>query len=153
MKVLLKRTNILLILLVALNLFLLFLLSQGPRQNGQNHQKGLSILKKTLQLTDAQVTQVKALRTEHFESVEDNRNALKQKKEKLFELMVAEPYDTIVTNELLMQIGTLESKRDQLLVEHYQKLKAVCTPKQKKKLKIVFQKAFLKKSPKGKLRR
>ena len=45
-------------------------------------------------------------------------------------------------DELADQIGALEAEKEKMLIDHYLKLQAECTPEQREKLASVFQRAM-----------
>jgi len=63
-------------------------------------------------------------------------------KNEMLDAVSAESPDTLKANLIADQIGIKEAKREKLLVQHYLKLQAECTPEQRQKLERVFKKAM-----------
>ncbi len=129
--------------LVLLNLILLSVLFfLKPRHGGGDRPNPNDFLKKELNLSDDQIVKFKELRKAHFKKSKEELKAIRTLKNEMLDAVSAESPDTIMANVIADQIGIKEANREKLLVQHYLKLQAECTPEQRQKLERVFKKAM-----------
>lgn len=129
--------------LVLLNLILLSVLFfLKPRHGGGDRPNPNDFLKKELNLSDDQIVKFKELRKAHFKKSKEELRAIRTLKNEMLDAVSAESPDTIMANVIADQIGIKEANREKLLVQHYLKLQAECTPEQRQKLERVFKKAM-----------
>ena len=129
--------------LVLLNLILLsvlfFLRPQHERGERMNRN---DFLKKELNLSDDQVVKFKELRKAHFQKSREEWKAIRILKNEMLDAVSAESPDTLKANLIANQIGIKEANKEKLLVQHYLKLQAECTPEQRQKLERVFKRGM-----------
>lgn len=129
--------------LVLLNLILLSVLFfLRPRQGGGDQPNPNDFLKKELNLSDDQAVKFKELRKAHFQKSKEEWKAIRELKNEMLDAVSAESPDTLKANMIADQIGIKEANKEKLLVQHYLKLQAECTPEQRPKLERVFKKAM-----------
>ena len=132
--------------LVLLNLILLSVLFfLKPRHGGGDRPNPNEFLKKELNLSDDQIVKFKELRKAHFKKSKEELRAIRTLKNEMLDAVSAESPDTIMANVIADQIGIKEANREKLLVQHYLKLQAECTPEQRQKLERVFKNAMSRK--------
>ena len=129
--------------LVLLNLILLSVLFfLKPRHGEGDRPNPNEFLKKELNLSDDQVVKFKELRKAHFKKSKEEWKAIRTLKNEMLDAVSAESPDTLKANMIADQIGIKEANKEKLLVQHYLKLQAECTPEQRQKLERVFKKAM-----------
>ena len=107
--------------LVLMNLVLLFaFFTSNSRQRGEHSSKKIEkFLQKELNLTDEQSVKFKELRNAHFQKSKEHWKTIRSLKKEMLEAISAESPDTLNANNLADQIGTLEAKKEKLLINHY----------------------------------
>ncbi|WP_170299270.1 Spy/CpxP family protein refolding chaperone [Larkinella terrae] len=127
------------IALVLLNAGLLswmWLAPKGPQWD--RHGDGRSYLSKTLGFSEEQRTQYRAMRQRHFKEIKPLLDSMLQERKRFF----GQVGDTTLTEAVLTeQARKIEEKSVRLNVLtllHFQKVSALCTPEQRKKLKQVL---------------
>jgi len=128
--------------LVLLNLILLSVLFFLRPQHGRGGMNPNDFLKKELNLSDDQVVKFKELRKAHFKKLKEESKAIRTLKNEMLDAVSAESPDTLKANLIADKIGIKEANQEKLLVQHYLKLQAECTPEQCQKLERVFKKAM-----------
>ncbi|MFK7772143.1 MAG: Spy/CpxP family protein refolding chaperone [Saprospiraceae bacterium] len=132
--------------LVLLNLVLLSVLFfLRPKHDGGGGRNPSDFLKKELNLSDDQVVKFKELRKAHFQKSREELKAIRVLKNEMLDAVSAESPDTLKANLIADQIGIKEANKEKLLVQHYLKLQAECTPEQRQKLERVFKNAMSRK--------
>jgi Spy/CpxP family protein refolding chaperone len=129
--------------LVLLNLILLSVLFfLRPQHERGERMKPNDFLKKELNLSDDQAVKFKELRKAHFQKSREERKAIRILKNEMLDAVSAESPDTLKANLIANQIGIKEANKEKLLVQHYLKLQAECTPEQRQKLERVFKRGM-----------
>ena len=149
--------NVLIIVLVALNLFLLsaFWFMKGPgleiqRAGGSPPEAAIppppsendrfaKMFKKELQLNEEQAKELQVIRITHFDEMRFIHDDLSATRGQMFGMM---HNDVEKARKLAAKVSELESQRNLLLIDHYQQLKQLCQPAQQIKLQKVFLKAM-----------
>ena len=115
--------------LVLLNLILLSVLFfLRPQHERGERMKPNDFLKKELNLSDDQAVKFKELRKAHFQKSREERKAIRILKNEMLDAVSAESPDTLKANLIANQIGIKEANKEKLLVQHYLKLQAECSP-------------------------
>lgn len=108
---------------------------QPPKPRGDHH---LEFMATALDLTDAQVAQIKQIQSEHKTTAQADRQQTKSLHEQLQALVTSESFDEAKASALIAQIQQQESAR---MLEHVKEMNAiykVLTPQQKTKAVKLF---------------
>jgi Spy/CpxP family protein refolding chaperone len=134
----------LIILLVIMNLaivaFLMVSKSTNPsdaRRPDRNIEEILSVLKEELQLSPAQVSQLKDLREDFFVKETKLKKVIKSQRDSMNELMFNAQTDTIMVKAIAKRVSENEFKMEMLRFDQAKKLKTICTPTQMKKFEVL----------------
>ena len=95
-----------------------------------------------LNLSEEQSVKFKELREEHFAQRREHWKSIRALKKQMMDALSTESPDTATAEDLANQIGILEAEKEKMLIDHYLKLQAECTPEQREKLADVFQRAM-----------
>lgn len=112
-----------------------------PGEGPPRHQTE-RLFKKELDLDEAQFEKVKILREQHFEEVQELLKQVRANKSEMFNALEGSNPDTSAANAFAKKSGALESQIDQLLIQHFMDLRAVCNEEQRQKLEKVFKRAI-----------
>jgi Spy/CpxP family protein refolding chaperone len=134
----------LIILLVVMNLaivaFLIFPKSSNPadgRRPDRNIEEILSVLKEELQLSPAQVSQLKDLREDFFLKESKLKKVIKSQRDSMNELMFNAQTDTGLVKAIAKRVSENEFKMEMLRFDQAKTLKTICTPLQMKKFEVL----------------
>lgn len=138
-----KLLTISVVILLLLNLGTLgFLFLSGPPPHfwHSRHEPTDKLIVTVLNLTDVQEAQFEKMRQEHHEAMialdEENRHLVKQ----YFDLINAANSDTLLKDSLGKQIGVNHVKKASITFNHFEQLKMICTPEQKKRFEALLPK-------------
>ena len=151
-----KFRNWLIVVLLAINLItvsVLWMQSSGaivphPKEQGPRASESVNLMKRALQLTDAQAKQFDTIRTDlanQSKTYNDRMDALKRQ---LSEELFAGHPDTAVVYSKAKEIGELQAKIESIRFLYFNELLAICTPEQKDKLKPIVTEFFGRRPPK-----
>ncbi len=108
---------------------------QPPKQRGDHH---IEFMATALDLTDAQVAQIKQIQSERKASAQADHQQMKSLHEQLHALVVSDNFDEAKASALIAQIQQQEGAR---MLEHAKEMNAiykVLTPQQKAKAVKLF---------------
>ncbi len=130
------------LLLIALNLALLGTIgirSIKPREKGPAEEpsprKAHEMVTKQLKLTPEQQEQFGQLRKEHFENTRQVRHEIQSTHKAIAEELGEEEPNEMKLDSLTQRIGQLHILQQQGTIEHFMKLREVCSPEQRVHLK------------------
>lgn len=106
-----------------------------------------------LDLSEEQTTKFKALWDTHFEEVRANKMLIRELREQRMSVLIQEVPDNAKLKALAQEISTEQSNVEELLSQHYFRLKALCTEAQQKTLGEVFHQIIKKMNPERKRRK
>ena len=97
-------------------------------------------LREELQLSDAQEADFRKLREAHHRTVMDIRGQMKESKRKLYSLMHAADTNTsgAATAEWLDSLAAQQRRIEWITYQHFEQVRAICTPKQQQKFDEVI---------------
>jgi periplasmic protein CpxP/Spy len=133
-----KRDTFLITAIVILFVFNLLTLAYvlfGLKRNATQFPPGpLPVLsaEDRLQLNPEQRMQFEGLKQEHRKEIEKLQNISRDLHDKYLDQLKSDAVDTSKKNELLQQIGDNQKEMDRVTFTHFEKLRALCTPEQKK---------------------
>jgi len=138
-----KYTKWLVGALVLMNLFLLFaFFTSRSHHPKKNHERGHSFLEKELNLSEDQKVKFKELRKEHFSKIKEHHKSIQTLREEMMDTLSNNTPNTEAAENIVNQIGELEAEKEKMLMNHFLKLQAECTPEQREKLASVFKRAL-----------
>jgi hypothetical protein len=145
-----KFKNILIILLLVLNLLTISIIwMQTVKKNemqpaAQNNSKSESfnLMKKVLDLSDLQAEQLEKMQNNRINQLKRYNDSSDVLKMQLAAELFKENPDTLLVNSKAEEIGAMESKVEMLRYKHFNELLAICTPKQKERLKPILIELF-----------
>jgi periplasmic protein CpxP/Spy len=86
-------------------------------------------------LDETQAATVKALRKEHFRETDSLQAVIRQLKRQVTDELFVESPDTGHVRSLTDQIGREHARFEQAVFEHFEKVKELCTPEQRERLR------------------
>lgn len=95
-----------------------------------------------LKLDSTQQQTFKILREEHHEKTMQLRDELRQLKDAIFNLLNNENIADSIVKKAVADAAVIEQQLDLITFEHFKKLRAICTPEQKKKFDEIIQQAL-----------
>ncbi|RPI17179.1 MAG: periplasmic heavy metal sensor [Ignavibacteriae bacterium] len=90
------------------------------------------VVEDRLQLNPEQRLQFEELKNEHRKAMESLLNTSRDLHDSYLNELKKDDIDTIKRNDLLRQIGDNQKEIDKVTFTHFEKLRAICTPEQKK---------------------
>ncbi|MCK5148991.1 periplasmic heavy metal sensor [bacterium] len=110
-----------------------------PRDAGRGKElMVMRLLKEELHLGDEQVEEFRAMRHQHFKGFRAAGQEMMELRRGLMDAMYSDPPDTLRVKELADVIGTFHIERELKNAQHFQLLSDICTPEQRKKLKLLI---------------
>ena len=148
--------NWLIIVLLASNLLTVSIIwmqtakTSEPQQNGPGPRSSESanLLKKALDLDEAQTKQVEQTLAAGREQSKNYDDRLAELKRQLAQELFKDNPDTSFAHATSIEIGELQAKVEMVRYDHFQELLAICTPEQRAKLKPIVIEVFGRKPPK-----
>jgi Spy/CpxP family protein refolding chaperone len=130
------------ILLIAMNMALIGTIGfrflrepKPPVEEPFNPKKAKEFVAKQLNLTSAQQDRFEQLRKEHMQSSKILRKEIRQTYGQVAdELGSSEPREHVL-DSLTKQIGSLHERQQEITIDHFMKLREVCSPEQHAHLK------------------
>ena len=98
-----------------------------------------------LQLNEEQSKEFKMLHKQHRQQARVLYNQMIEKQSVLFEEIHKDNPDSLLINTLLNELGKLHVELQNEALQHYKSLQNICTPEQKKKLKVLYKDIIVKK--------
>jgi Spy/CpxP family protein refolding chaperone len=92
-----------------------------------------------LNLTPKQEGSLRALQKQFFARVDAIHREVNDLRRRIIDESFNDPPDTARVEALANKIGPKEAQKEQLLFEHFQEIKKICGPEQKKKFKSLVQ--------------
>lgn len=96
------------------------------------------LMKKELNLTDAQAKQFEQIREGHFEKFDAINTEISDLKKQILNEVLRQNPDTAKVNVLAERIGGRNAENEKAAFYHFHKLYMLCTPEQQQKLKIIL---------------
>lgn len=128
-----RRMNALVVVLLVINVFsitALWLAKQGSKPGPPGPKEGEMFLREALQLSDAQVEQLKVLREDHFREMHALRRANEKNRRNMFDEVKAVKPDSVLLVKYAAQIGSAQAAIEELTVSHFLAIKAMLSPEQ-----------------------
>jgi hypothetical protein len=140
-----KILSISVVALILLNLCVLIYIAQKPTQpppfeNGpprDDHSPALIIIKK-LQFNEAQIDQFNALKNQHRLQIKQFNAAIKQTKTFLYQ-SISKDTGKNYSDSLIERLGSLQEDIERTHYQHFQSIKAMCTPAQQERFKDLME--------------
>ncbi len=140
-----KILSISVVALILLNLCVLIYIAQKPTQpppfeNGpprDEHNPALIIIKK-LQFNEAQIDQFNALKNQHRLQIKQFNAAIKQTKTFLYQ-SISKDTGKNYSDSLIERLGSLQEDIERTHYQHFQTMKAMCTPAQQERFKDLME--------------
>lgn len=130
------------ILLVAFNLVLMGIMGfrllkskEATRLNEPSPRKAQEFITRQLNLNPEQQEQFHRLRNQHLEEVHPIRSGIRETYRAMADELGSENPNPSVLDSLTRQIGKLHMLHQQQTINHFMKLREVCSPKQRVHLK------------------
>lgn len=125
--------------LVLLNAGLLTWMWLGSQRHGRDgHGDGRSYLSKTLGFSEEQRTKYRAMRQNHFKTIRPLLDSMRLERKRFYEQVSDSTQTDAVLMQQARQIEEKNARLDVLNLRHFQKVSALCTPEQRKKLQQVL---------------
>ena len=118
-----------------------------PRNKGE--KKIEHFLKDELQLSADQMATFERLRKAHFQKARQLDNKAFQLREKVTKSLFESSPDSAKLDSMATQIGELQGELERLRFYHFQDLKALCTPGQRKKFEGLMEELIRSMRPPG----
>jgi periplasmic protein CpxP/Spy len=133
-----SKNNILTLLVVLLLIaniasIAIFWLGKGKPPNGRHAGSPASFLIKALQFDSIQQQKFSVLRQEHHDSAEKIREEIKDGKKRFFDLLKTTNLSDTAIQTAAKVISIRSEKLDLLTFNHFQKVRAICSPAQQQK--------------------
>jgi hypothetical protein len=136
---------ILLIFLVAVNVFFLFNYIGRPiGKQKVGTQDPMSFIVDELNFNEEQLEAVQNLNKKHHQSMMNNNNGIKKFKDALFNKLSDEEIDPKVVDSLARIIALKEMEFDKMAFYHFRGIQELCNPEQKEKFKSIINDALKK---------
>ena len=110
----------------------------GVAQPGRGHDHGMGFMATALDLTDAQVAQIKQIHSAGREEFKQSRTQMKSLHQQLHAVVTAETFDEAKAQSVIAQIQQLESAR---MLQHAREMNEtykVLNPQQKAKFEKLY---------------
>ncbi|MBS3771010.1 MAG: periplasmic heavy metal sensor [Bacteroidales bacterium] len=105
------------------------------RKGGQQEGRGFEyFIKRRLQLDQEQFREFQTLHKENMELMKGIARELSNKRDTLMEELAKEASDSSKMNRLAREIGTLHTQLKKNTIDHFTKMKKLCTPEQRERL-------------------
>lgn len=137
-----SKLSIIVIILLVMNvltlgtLWYLYINEPGPgRGNDFQRHKIQDFMKNKMQFTDEQNEMLVKLRKDHFKIKNAAFDTVHSLKAALVDEIMKENTDTLAIRNISDNIGRLLGKNEYDFAMHFIKIKAICNPEQKKKLR------------------
>lgn len=116
----------------------------GPPEKGlaPPPRRAEGFLVKALDLDAEQRAELKDLRDEHFDETRGIHKEIRATKRSMFDALLAAEPDTIAAKQFAAEYGDQLEKIDELLIQHYLEIRAICSPEQQEELRKVFRQAI-----------
>ncbi len=129
-----NRMNWLVMALIAIKILSISALwvSQSKKQGPPAHQgkNGIVFLKKELDLNPEQVSQISALRADHFKEIEALHKAAREKRRAMFKEINSSQPDSILLVRYAAEIGSSQAAIEETTIIHFLHIKSILTEKQ-----------------------
>jgi len=117
---------------------------RGERHVPRRPSHSFELLRKELALSGVQIAEIEAQRNS-FEKQSDSTQAeLYEKRRALMEELKASAPDTVRIDQLISEIGVLQSYLEKKAIRHMLRERAILTPEQREKFSSMFQRHFQK---------
>jgi Spy/CpxP family protein refolding chaperone len=110
----------------------------GFAQERPKHEHGMAFMATALDLTDAQVAQIKQIHSNGREQMQESRAQVKSLHQQLHGIVTSDNFDEAKAQSVIAQLQQLESAR---MLEHAREMNAtykVLNPQQKEKFEKLF---------------
>ncbi len=107
---------------------------RGGNGNGENSENRGERLREALDLSDEQFEQLQALKTEHREEMQGNREAVQALRAEVKTELKKDSPSSSETDRLAEEIGDLHTEMTKSLVAHLLEIKEILTPEQFEKM-------------------
>lgn len=131
--------------LILLNLCVLIYISQKPTQpppfeNGppRDHNGPAIIIIEKLQFNKAQIEQFNTLKNQHRLQIKQFNAAIKQTKTLLYQ-SISNDNGKNYSDSLIERLGSLQKDIERTHYNHFQSIKAICTPDQQERFKALME--------------
>lgn len=118
-----------------------------PFDRGGNPSGGADLLQKELNLTDEQKKQFEDARKENFAKSDVLFQQLIDVEDNYFVELQKEKADTVLVNDLLSKISSIQIALEKLRFKHFRYLLSLCTTEQKEKFKPILRNLLVGKPP------
>lgn len=143
-----RNNNWLIGILILSNIITLFLLFR-PAPTVERGHRAPHAFKKHLNLDDSQAKAFHQAIEQHRTISRPIFRQMRENKRIMIDLLEVPEPDTIAAQALASVIGQQQEELDRLLIRHYLRLQAICTPEQQKELHRSFLRTFQRRSSRG----
>lgn len=143
-----KFLKIAIVILLIINISTLAFFSfrpHGPRppHPGMGPGRGpFEFLVRELKMTDEQKSKYETLRDQHHEAVESLREQSHDMHKAFFDLINAEPIDSIRVKNLADSISENQKQIELITFYHFKEVRSICTPEQQKRFDVIIDDAL-----------
>lgn len=137
-----SKLSIVVIILLVMNiltlgtLWFLYINDPGPGRNNDFHRHKIQdFMKNKMKFTDEQNDMLVKLREDHFKIKNAVFDTVHELKAELIDEIMKETTDTLAIRNISDKIGRLLGKNEYDFAMHFIKIKSICNPEQKKKLR------------------
>lgn len=148
-----KFLTIAVVLLLLLNIGMLFFMLKGKRGGGKKTggKDPFGMMVKELDMTDAQQTQYKQMKEEHFNAIRPVLDSIRVLKKSMFSLVKEENVNDSMVNRYSELIAEQQAVVNKTTVNHFSKVRTLFTGDQQTKFDDFIQKMIQRrKGPGGK---
>jgi len=105
-------------------------------------EHSLVFLRKELGLNDAQIAEIEALRNSFEKQIDSTQVVLGEKRRAVMDELRANTPDTLRIDQLVSEIGVLQSELEMKVIRHMLREQAILTPGQREKFSSMFDRHF-----------